>query len=77
MTRKARVLSIEEARRMACEQGLCPGRARKTKDIELTRSGNPNVEVIGWSEFEKIMVTRGISITESSGYLRLVKPIGA
>jgi hypothetical protein len=71
MPRKIRVLTIDEAKRLATEQGLTPGKIKGTNLIEFTRSSNPKVVILEWPEFEKLVVRRKLSIQESGGYLRL------
>jgi hypothetical protein len=73
MTRKARTLTIDEAKRIATEQGLTPGRMKRSKDIEFSRFDTPGVKIIGWSEFERVVLLEKLSIIESSGYLKLVR----
>jgi type II secretory pathway component PulF len=73
MTKKVRTLTIDEAKRIATEQGLTPGRMKRSKSIEFTRFDTPGVKTIGWSEFERVVLIEKLSILESSGYLKLVK----
>jgi hypothetical protein len=73
MTRKIRMLTIDEAKRFAVEQGLNPGKIRGTNDLEFTRSSNPKVDILEWPEFEKLIVKKRLSIQESGGFLRLAQ----
>ena len=76
MPRKIRVLTIDEARRVATEHGLTPGKIKGTNDLEFIRSSNPNADVLEWPEFERLIMKRKLTIQESGGFLRLA-PTGS
>lgn len=74
MPKKMRILTIEEAKRLATEQGLTPGKIRGTNSVEFTRSTNPNADLLEWPEFERLVTKKKLSIQESGGFLRLTLP---
>jgi hypothetical protein len=67
-------ISVEEAKKIAANKGLKPGRVRTTKSgIQFTKGGNRNVEIIGWEEFEKDLKARGLGIYNSGGWMKIMK----
>jgi len=75
MTKKTRVLTIDEAKHIASEQGLSPAKI-KTKGISnlgFIRAHNPKFDIIGWAEFERLVLRNKLMIQESGGYMTLVK----
>ena len=68
-----REINIEEAKRIAAQKGLKPGKVKGTSELELTKGTSPRVEVIDWAEFESIMSQKNLSIHESGGFLKIMK----
>lgn len=68
-----REISIEEARRIAAEKGLQPGRVRGTERIRFTKGDSDRVEVITWTSFEETAVRRNLSVYESGGWMKLMR----
>ena len=68
-----REIDFEQARRIATQKGLQPGRVRGTEQVRFTRGGNERVEVIDWTAFEGTVRQRNLGIYESGGYMKLMR----
>ncbi len=66
-------ISIEEAKRIASQKGLQPGRVRGTEQVRFTKGSNERVEVIDWTTFEETTRRRNLGIYESSGWMKLMR----
>ncbi len=66
-----REITLEEAKRIAMEKGLKPGRVKGTNGVQFTRGGNSHVEVIDWETFRKTLDARRLKVYESSGWMKI------
>jgi len=70
-----REIDIEEAKRIATSRGLLPSRVRGTSTLRFSNGTNDRLEIIDWSEFERILTRRQLGIFESGGWMKLMKKI--
>jgi len=68
-----REIEFEEARRIATEKGLQPGRVRGTEQVRFTKGSNERLEVIDWTTFEQTVRRRNLGVYESGGYMKLMR----
>jgi len=68
-----REIEFEEARRIATEKGLQPGRVRGTEQVRFTKGTNERLEVIDWTEFEATVRRRSLGVYESGGWMKLMR----
>ena len=66
-------ISIEQAKRIAAQKRLMPGKVRGTNGIQFTRGNNSRIQPISWDEFERLLRQRGLQIYESSGWMEIMK----
>lgn len=67
-----REIDFEEARRIAEQKGLRPGRVRGTEQVRFTSGSNERLEVIDWTTFEQTVRRRNLGVYESGGYMKLM-----
>ena len=65
-------ISLEEAKKIAKEKNLKPGRVKGTDAIQFTKGKAERIEVISWDEFEKLLKKRGLGIYEYQGWMKLM-----
>ncbi len=68
-----RKIEFEEARQIATQKGLHPGRVRGTEQVRFTKGGNDRVEVIDWTAFEQTVDRRNLGIYESGGWMKIMR----
>ncbi len=68
-----REIDFAEAKRIAAQKGLQPGRVRGTEQIRFTRGSNERLEVIDWSTFESTARRRNLAVYESGGWMKLMR----
>jgi len=68
-----REIDLEEAKRIATSRGLLPSRVRGTSTLRFSNGRNDRLEMIDWTEFEKILTRRQLGIYESGGWMKLMK----
>lgn len=68
-----RQIDFEQARRIAEQKGLHPGRVRGTNAIRFTRGDHERMETIDWQTFESIARQRGLAVYESGGWMKLMR----
>src|SRR4030065_22965 len=68
-----REIDIEEAKRIAANRGLLPSRVRGTSTLRFSNGTNERLEIIDWTEFERILTRRELRIFESGGWMKLMK----
>lgn len=66
-------ISLEQAKKIAEEKGLKPGRVKGTDGVQFTKGNNERLEVISWEEFENILKKRGLAVYESKGWMKIMK----
>ncbi len=64
-------ITVEEAKKIAKERGLRPGRVKGTKGIQFTKGKNPRIEVIDWDEFENTLKGRGLAVWNWNGWMKI------
>lgn len=72
-TSELREIDIEEAKRIAAQRGLQPSRVRGTTTLRFSNGRNDRLEIIDWTEFERILTKRELGIFESGGWMKLLK----
>ena len=68
-----REIDLEEAKRIAASRGLQPSRVRGTSTLRFSNGRNDRLEIIDWTEFERILTRRQLGIYESGGWMKLMK----
>lgn len=68
-----RKIEFDEARQIATQKGLQPGRVRGTDQVRFTKGGSDRVEVIDWTAFEQTVVRRDLGIYESGGWMKIMR----
>ncbi|HYS71267.1 MAG TPA: hypothetical protein VEM95_02490 [Thermoplasmata archaeon] len=68
-----REIDFEEARRIASQKGLQPGRVRGTEQVRFTKGSNERLEVIDWTTFEQTVRRRNLGVYESGGWMKLMR----
>jgi len=68
-----REIDLEEAKRIATQRGLQPSRVRGTTTLRFSNGRNDRLEIIDWTEFERILTKRELGIFESGGWMKLLK----
>jgi hypothetical protein len=68
-----REIDLDEAKRIATSRGLLPSRVRGTSTLRFSNGRNDRLEMIDWTEFEKILTRRQLGIYESGGWMKLMK----
>ena len=68
-----REIDFEEARRIAAQKGLQPGRVRGTEQVRFTTGSNERLEVIDWTTFEQTVRRRNLGVYESGGWMKLMR----
>jgi len=68
-----REIGFEEAKAIAGQKGLRPGRVRGTEQVRFTRGSNERIEVIDWTAFEATVQRRNLGIYESGGFMKLMR----
>jgi len=68
-----REIDVEEAKRIATQRGLLPSKVKGTNTLRFSNGRNTRLEIIDWSEFERILQQRQLTIFESSGWMKLMK----
>jgi len=66
-------IDLEKAKIIAQKKGLKPGKVKGTSGIQFTKGKNNRLDVIEWSEFEKILKERKLAIYESGGWMKIMK----
>ncbi len=67
-------ISLQDARAIAEDKGLKPGKVRTTGTaVQFTRGGQKNVEIITWDEFEDHLRLRGLAVFERGGWMKIMK----
>jgi len=66
-------IDLEKAKTIAKNKGLKPGKVKGTTGIQFTKGKNNRLDVIEWSEFEKILKERKLAIYESGGWMKIMK----
>lgn len=66
-------IDLEKAKTIAKNKGLKPGKVKGTSGIQFTKGKNNRLDVIEWSEFEKILKERKLAIYESGGWMKIMK----
>jgi len=72
-TSELREIDLEEAKRIATQRGLQPSRVRGTTTLRFSNGRNDRLEIIDWTEFERILTKRELGIFESGGWMKLLK----
>jgi len=68
-----REIDLEEAKRIAVSRGILPSRVRGTSTLRFSNGRNDRLEIIDWTEFERILTRRQLGIYESGGWMKLMK----
>ena len=68
-----REIDMDEARRIAAQKGLQPGRVRGTDQVRFTKGSNERLEVIDWRTFDETVRRRNLSVYESGGWMKLMR----
>jgi len=68
-----RDVSFEVVKEIASKKGLKPGKVKGTQELQITKGINIRVEVIDWSEFETLLKSRGLTVRESGGFMKIMK----
>lgn len=67
-------ITIEQAKRIAQNKGLKPGRVKGTADaVQLTKGRNPKMDIIAWEDFEAVLKRKGLAVYESGGFMRIMR----
>ncbi|MDR2866037.1 MAG: hypothetical protein LBV13_01325 [Methanomassiliicoccaceae archaeon] len=66
-------ISTDKAKQIAKIKGLQPGLVKGTQGVQFTKGKNNRLQVIGWEDFEKALVTRKLGVYESGGWLKIMK----
>ena len=66
-------ISTDKAKQIAKIKGLQPGLVKGTQGVQFTKGKNNRLQVIGWDDFEKALVTRNLGVYESGGWLKIMK----
>ncbi len=67
-----REITLEEAKKIAKQKNLKPGKVKGAEGIQFTKGTNPRIEVISWEEFEKILKKKKLAIYESNGWMKIM-----
>lgn len=65
-------IGIAKAKKIAKTKGLKPGKVKGTEGIQFTKGGNDRLEVITWTEFERLLGERKLAIYESGGWMKIM-----
>ncbi len=68
-----REVSFDAVKEIAAKKGLKPGKVRGTQELQITKGVNARVEVIDWTEFEKLLRERGLTVRESGGFMKIMR----
>lgn len=66
-------ISLDQAKRIASNKGLKPGKVKGTSGIQFTKGKNDRLQLIDWSEFEEALKKRKLAIYESGGWMKIMK----
>lgn len=66
-------IDLSEARQIAEEKGLSPAQIEGTDIVQFTKEGGDRFDVLDWDEFEETLETRGLSVFESSGWMKIME----
>ena len=66
------LIDVAKAKQIAKTKGLKPGRVKGTEGIQFTKGSNNRLEVISWTDFEKILKKRKLAIYESGGWMKIM-----
>jgi hypothetical protein len=66
-------ISIDQAKKIAKDKGLKPGRVKGTKGVQFTTGKNSRLEIIDWDEFENTLKKRGLAIWNWKGWMKIQK----
>ncbi len=72
-TSEYREIDIEEAKQIATRRKLQPSRVRGTSTLRFSDGKNDRLEIIDWTEFERILLKRQLGIFESGGWMKLMR----
>ena len=67
------VIGISEAKTIANNKGLKPGKVTGTSGVQFTKGNNKRLAVISWEEFERALSIRKLAIYESNGWMKIMK----
>ena len=66
-------ISLEEAKKIAEEKKLKPGKVKGTDAIQFTKGTAQRIEITSWDEFDRLLKKRGLGIYEYNGWMKLMK----
>lgn len=66
-------IDLSEARQIAEEKGLSPAQIEGTDIVQFTKEGGDRFDVLDWDEFEETLETRGLTVFESSGWMKIME----
>lgn len=67
-------ITIAQAKKIAENKGLKPGKVKSTTDgIQFTKGNNSKVEVITWEELDSILKKKKLAIYETGGFMKIMK----
>lgn len=66
-------ISLEKAKTIAAEKGLYPTKVKGTDTVRFSNGKNPKLEVVDWSEFEKVLSSRRLAVYESGGWMKIMR----
>ncbi len=66
------LIDMAKAKEIAKNKGLKPGKVKGTEGIQFTKGKNDRLDVITWTEFEKILKKRKLAIYESGGWMKIM-----
>ena len=66
-------INIIKARQIAENKGLKPGRVKGTDGVQFTKGNNDRLEIISWEELQDALSRRGLAISESGGWMKIMK----
>ena len=66
-------IDLDKAKTIAKNKGLKPGKVKGTTGIQFTKGTNNRLNVISWDEFEKLLPERTLAVSESAGWMKIMK----
>lgn len=66
-------IDLSEARQIAEKKGLSPAQIEGTDIVQFTKEGGDRFDVLDWDEFEETLETRGLTVFESSGWMKIME----
>ena len=68
-----RQIDFDTAKRIAEEKGLRPAKVKGTATLRFSRPDNERMDFITWDEFQKVAISRRLSVYEGGGWMKLMR----